>query len=220
MIIGIIGAMEKEIKKYQELFSFQFIDKNFSIYEANDQNKKILLCQCGIGKVNAAILTEYLIEHYHVDMIINSGCCGSLTEKGKVLDTIIIDYATYHDFSPTRIMEECVPDQGKIKTDPKLTILAENICKEHNISYRIGGIASGDCFVTDYKIRDQIASKTQCIAVDMESASIAHVAKLNQVPFMIIRTISDFADGIDEQEEQAANISAQIVKEIISKIKY
>lgn len=218
MTIGIIGAMEKEIKKYQELFSFQLMDTKFSIYEASYQDIRLILCLSGVGKVNASIITEYIIEHYQVDMIINSGCCGSLTEKMKVLDTVIVDYATYHDFTPLRIMESYVPEQGKIKADSKLIELAETICKEKKIPYVIGGIASGDCFVTDSSIRDQIFTNTGCIAVDMESASIAHTAKLNQVPFLIIRTISDFADGVDEQEEKAANISATLVKEIISQL--
>lgn len=218
MTVGIIGAMEKEIKKYQELFPFQLIDKNFSIYEANYHSIRLILCLSGVGKVNASIITEYIIEHYHVDMIINSGCCGSLTEEVKVLDTVIVEYATYHDFTPLRIMESYVPDRGKIKTDVELIRFAEKICKEKKISYFIGGIASGDCFVTDSKMRDDIFSKTECIVVDMESASIAHTAKLNKVPFLIIRSISDFADGIEEQEEKAANISATLVKEIINQL--
>lgn len=218
MTIGIIGAMEKEIKKFQELFLFRLVNQDFQIYEADYHNMKLFLCLSGIGKVNASITTEYLIEHYHVDLIINSGCCGSLLEKIKVLDTVIIRYATYHDFTPLRIMQECVPDQGKIQADSKLIAFAENICKKQNISYWIGGIASGDCFVTDSKVRDRIFEETGCIAVDMESASIAHTAKKNHIPFFILRTISDFADGVEEQEEQAANISATILKQILDQL--
>ena len=68
-------------------------------------------------------------------------------------------------------------------------------------------------------MRDNIYNRTGCIAVDMESASIAHTASKNQIPFLIIRSISDFADGIDEQEEKAASISATITYKLIAKIK-
>ena len=219
MTIGIICAMDKEIIKYQSVFKLENTNKILGIYEGNFDNKKIILCLSGIGKVNAAILTQYLIDNYKPDYIINSGCCGSLVEEGNVLDTILVSYATYHDFTPTRIMESCIPNNGKIQVDKTLFALAEDILKENNIAYKVGGIASGDCFVTDNIMRDDIYNRTGCIAVDMESASIAHTASKNQIPFLIIRSISDFADGIDEQEEKAASISATITHELIAKMK-
>jgi len=94
----------------------------------------------------------------------------------------------------------------------------ESILIENNIKYHIGGIASGDCFVTSSEMRDDIYSRTNSLAVDMESASIGHISKKNNVPFIIIRSISDFADGVEEKEEQAANISAIITKDFIDKM--
>lgn len=218
MTIGIIAAMEKEIKKYKEIFDLELTNQNLNIYEGNYQNKKIILCLCGIGKVNAAATTQYLIDKYQPDIIINSGCAGSLTDKVKVLDTIIAEYVTYHDFSPTRIMQECVPDNGLVKIETNIINDLENILKENSITYHIGGIASGDCFVTSSDMRDDIYNRTKCLAVDMESASIGHISKKNDVKFLIIRSISDFADGIEEQEEQAANIAALITKNYIDKL--
>lgn len=219
MTIGIICAMEKEIKKYQEVFDLELKNEKLSIYEGTYQDKKIILALSGIGKVNAAINTQYLIDTYQLDYIINSGCCGSLVESVKVLDTILVSYATYHDFTPLRIMESCVPDNGKIKVDEKMFQLTENILKENHISYKIGGIASGDCFVTSSTMRDDIYERTGCIAVDMESASISHTVSKNNIPFLIIRSISDFADGTVEQEEKAARIAANITHELINRIK-
>ena len=83
--------------------------------------------------------------------------------------------------------------------------------KENHISYQIGGIASGDCFVTNSTMRDDIYERTGCIAVDMESASISHTASKNNIPFLIIRSISDFANGIEEQEEKAAEMGLAVV---------
>lgn len=216
MTIGIIAAMDKEIKKYQEMFDLTKTNDQLNIFEGNYEDKRIILCLSGIGKVNAAITTQYLIDTYHPDYIINSGCAGSLVESVKVLDTILVDCACYHDFTPIRIMESCVPDNGKIKSDEKLLNKARKILDKKEITYHIGSITSGDCFVTSSEMRDDIYSRTNSLAVDMESASIGHTAKKNQVPFLIIRSISDFADGATEQEEQAANISALLVKDIIS----
>ena len=218
MTIGIIVAMEKEIKKYKELFALELIDKKFSIYKGTYITKNIYITLCGVGKVNSAMITQYLIDKYNVNYIINSGCCGSLTTKVKLMDTIISDYVTYHDFFPIRVMESYIPEKGKITSDRKLIKLASTILNKNNIPFHIGGIASGDCFITDSKMRDDIYNKTKALAVDMESVSIGQVAKLNNVPFLIIRTISDFADGVDEQEEKAADISAMLTQNIISNI--
>lgn len=217
MTIGIIAAMDKEIKKYQEMFELEKTNEQLNIYEGNYLGKNIVLCLSGIGKVNAAAITQYLIDQYHPNIIINSGCAGSLTEKVKVLDTIIASFVTYHDFTPIRIMESCVPDNGLIQTSKNIIQDLEFILKEQNIPYHIGGIASGDCFVTSSDMRDDIYSRTQCLAVDMESASIGHIARKNGIPFIIIRSISDFADGATEQEEQAANISALLTQKYIEK---
>lgn len=218
MVIGIIAAMEKEIKKYKEIFDLELTNETLNIYEGIYQDKKIILCLSGIGKVNAAATTQYLIDVYDPNIIINSGCAGSLTDKVKVLDTIIAEYVTYHDFSPIRIMQECVPDNGLVKIDTNIIKNLEDILQENSIFYHIGGIASGDCFVTSSDMRDDIYNRCKCLAVDMESASIGHISKKNNIPFIIIRSISDFADGIEEQEEQAANISALITKNFIEKL--
>lgn len=218
MTIGIIAPMDKEIKKYKEIFNLELVNKTLNIFEGSFKDKRIVLCLSGIGKVNAAATTQYLIDKYKPSIIINSGCAGSLTEEVKVLDTIIANYVTYHDFNPIRIMEACVPDNGLVKTDDSIIKNLKTILEKNNIKYHIGGIASGDCFVTSSEIRDAIYSRTKCLAVDMESASIGHISKKNNIPFIIIRSISDFADGIEEQEEQAANISAIITKDLINKL--
>ena len=218
MVIGIIAAMDKEIKKYKEIFELQKTNETLNIFEGVYQNKKIVLCLSGIGKVNAAFTTQYLIDKYNPNIIINSGCAGSLIKNVNVLDTIVASYVTYHDFSPVRIMKECVPDEGLVKTDPMILEKIKSILNENKIKYHIGGIASGDCFVTSSIMRDDIYDRTKCLAVDMESASIGHISKKNNIPFIIIRSISDFADGVEEQEEQAANISAILTKKFIDRI--
>ena len=178
--------------------------------------KKLVVCRSGIGKVNSGAMTQYLIDYFHVDLIINSGCAGSLLSKVKIMDVIVSNYVTYHDFQPTRIMEYSVPEQGKVSASTKLIHIAEDALKKLEVdNYYIAPIASGDCFVTDAKMRDYIYKTTGAYAVDMESASIGHICKLNHIPFLSVRTISDFSDGEEDFEVIAAYKSSQLVKIMI-----
>ena len=221
MIIGIIGAFDEEVEKFIETFQLkEEEDSIWNIYLGEYKGKQLVVCRSGIGKVNSGAMTQYLIDHFHVDLIINSGCAGSLLSKVKIMDVILSNYVSYHDFQPTRVMEYSVPEQGKVTASTKLIHVAEEALAKIEVkNYYIAPIASGDCFVTDEVMRDSIYKMTGCYAVDMESASIGHICKLNSVPFLSVRTISDFADGAVEQEEKAARIAANITHELINRIK-
>ena len=216
MKIGIIGAMDVEIAKFNELFNLKEIEKD--VYFANYNNHELYVTKCGIGKVNSAANCQHLIDKYNVNLIINTGCAGSLLEDVKVLDVVLASYVTYHDFTPVRIMNYSVPDEGKPVADINYTKLAKEVIKGMNLNVFVEGICSGDCFVTNDKQRDEIRENTKCYAVDMESASIGHISRKNNVPFIIVRTISDFADGAVDFEEKAGHISSDIVKHIIERI--
>ena len=217
MKIGVIGAFDAEIEKLVELFQLQKVcDKE--IYTGSYQGKDLFIAKSGIGKVNSGAMTQYLIDHYALDYIINSGCAGSLVEKVKLFDIVVSNSVTYHDFYPVRIRNMSMPDHGEVMADSYLMDSAERILKDQGQTYFVGMICSGDCFVTDAVMRDKIYSETKALAVDMESASIGHIARKNGVPFVAIRTISDFADGEDEFEVKAAHQSSQIVKELIEKL--
>lgn len=218
MTIGIIGAMDKEIEKFMDIFDLNKDENNDkNIYLGIYNDKKIIVAKSGIGKVNSGAMTQYIIDNYKTDYIINSGCAGSLCDKIKIMDIIISSYVTYHDFLPIRVMAYSVPDEGKVKADERLIENAiESMKKLNIINYYVGAIASGDCFVTNNTIRDTIYNSTKAVAVDMESASIGHISKINGVPFIAIRTISDFADGNDDFESEASYISCKIVKNIIN----
>lgn len=218
MTIAVVGAFDEEIEKLIDIFSLKKID-NRNIFTGEYDNKKLIVCNSGIGKVNAAATTQYIIDKYNPKYIINSGCCGSLDEKYKILDIILSLYVTYHDFLPTRIMMEQVPDNGCVKASEKLLAITEEILNETKISnYYIEPIATGDCFVTDEETRDKIKNETGCAAVDMESACIGHVSKINNVEFISIKTISDFSDGVENFEVEAAYKSSLLVKKIIEKL--
>lgn len=217
--IGIIGAFDAEVEKLIEIFELKKVDDKDEIYTGIFEDKKLVVARSGIGKVNSAATTQKIIDIYNPDLIINTGCAGSLTDKVKIMDVVLATYVTYHDFSPIRIMAFSTPDNGKIETAPSLMKLARDAIEElDSYNYHEGPIASGDCFVTDEQLRDSIRLSTGCLAVDMESASIGHISKRNNVPFISIRTISDFADGQDDFEDIAAYKSSYLVKHMIEKL--
>ena len=215
MKIGIIGAMEEEISQLIKIFQLEKIEER-EIYGGKVEKKELIVVQSGIGKVNAAAITQYLIDTYQPDLIINTGCAGSLKENVKIMDVVLSTYVTYHDFEPDRIMQFSVPENGQMKADNTLLKLAENaLLAMENEHYHCAPICSGDCFVTSSEMRNHIYTKTGAYAVDMESGSIGHVCKLNKIPFISIRTISDFADGVEDFEEIASFKSSHLVKEMI-----
>ena len=215
MKVAIIGAMDKEIQRYIELYNPELIDKQRKIYVKDS----VVIAESGIGKVNSAMITQHLIDKYNIDIVISSGCAGSLTNDLKVLDVIIPHYVTYHDFLPERVMRYSVPDEGNITVDEDLRELFKNTIENlKSVSYVETPICSGDCYVTDDETARKIVEMTGATVVDMESASIAHVARKNNIPFITIRTISDFADGNDELEKQAADISSEIIYKSVEKI--
>lgn len=209
MKVIIIGAMEKEINYFYDKISFRRED---FVLKGNFNSHEVYLIKCGIGKVNAACQLQYLLDQYDIDLIINTGCCGALDENLKLMDVVLASSCIYHDFYPERILNEAV---GALEVDKELLEEIENTLKDMNISYKAGVIASGDHFVTDEKIKTEIKERTGAIAVDMESAAIAQVAKINQIPYIILRTVSDKADGMDDFEKEASKKSGEIVLKIL-----
>lgn len=220
MRVGIIGAMNQEIDQFVELLNLNK-DPNVKkeVYVGELDDKKIYVIQSGIGKVNSAATTQFLIDMYHPDLIINSGCAGSLVSSLKIMDVAIASYVTYHDFNPIRIMEGSVPNHGKLYSDKTLVEVARTAIESFaGSNYQIVPICSGDSFVTDPKVRDQIQIQTGAKVVDMESASIGHIAVMNNVPFVSIRTISDFSDGEEEYEQLASYKSSHLVLEMLKQL--
>ena len=110
--IGIIGAFDAEVEKLIEIFELKKADDKDEIYTGVFNDKKLVVARSGIGKVNSAATTQKIIDIYMPDLIINTGCAGSLTDKVKIMDVVLATYVTYHDFSPIRVMAFSTPDNG------------------------------------------------------------------------------------------------------------
>jgi len=226
--IGIIGAMELEVEALKAKMDIRRTEEKASMefLEGTLNKTEVVIVRSGIGKVNAALCTQILCDLFQVSHIINTGVAGSLKNEIDIGDIVVSTDALHHDVD-VRIFGYPlgeVPQVGCLAfpADEHLSQLAETCCKEVNsdISVYQGRIVSGDQFVSDRKVKDDIVDNFHGYCVEMEGASIAHAAYLNHVPFVIIRAISDKADDSAELdyptfEKAAAAHSAALVEHML-----
>ena len=202
--IGIIGAMDEEVEILKSLLDIKetVTEAGMTFYKGILHNKEVVLARSGIGKVNAAVCAQLMITLFKIDYLINSGVAGTLHADINQGDIVISTDAVQHDVDTTVFGDPlgAIPRLGVtfFEADPALIALAEQAANNLNfdgVSLFKGRVASGDQFVAGGELKDRIQSHFAPSAVEMEGASIAHVAYLNQVPYVIIRAISDKADG-------------------------
>lgn len=202
-MLGIIGAMEEEVVKIREEMEDTVIEKaaglefNIGKIKGND----VVVVRSGIGKVNAAICTQMLIDRYKVKAIVNTGIAGSLRNEINIGDVVISSDALQHDVNAIDfgyLLGE-IPGMGclSFKADDKLIKLAQECCSEVNpgIGSHIGRVLTGDQFISDNEKKEWLVESFHGMCTEMEGAAIAQAAYKNGVPFLIIREISDKADG-------------------------
>ena len=181
MKIGIIVAMDKELKQLQEVF----------------RNSDVLVQKCGIGKVNAALGAQRMINEFHPDCIISSGCAGGNGDDINVQDIIVSKELCYHDvycgkaIDDTTVYGQVQGLPARYQADPEL--LRKALCiQTSDIKLHQGLIVTGDWFVdSKEKMREIIGHFPEAKAVDMESCAIAQTCYINKVPFISFRVISD-----------------------------
>lgn len=222
--IGIIGAMDVEIELLKNKVNTYKTENiaGFNFFLGSIDDKNIIITCCGGGKVNAAACTQILIDRFGVDSIINTGIAGGLHESVKICDVVISSNVTHHDVRKKQ-MESCFPYKEHFEANEKLIQAASKACELHkseNWNYHIGRIVSGESFIEDSEIKRNLIRDYSPHCVEMEGSAIGHVAYINNIPFVVIRSISDNAD--DEAtmsyrtfETIAANKSAEIVFSMI-----
>ena len=226
--IGIIGAMEEEVSALREKLTDARLMKKASMdfYSGTLSGKEVVIVRSCIGKVNAGICTQILSDLYQVDAVINTGIAGSLKAEINIGDIVISTDALQHDMDATgfgyepgvipRMETSCFP------ADPELLEQAEAACREAvpEIQVFTGRVVSGDQFISDKKVKERITRQFGGMCTEMEGAAIAQAAYLNQIPFVVIRAISDKADDsatVDYPtfERQAIAHSVALVENLI-----
>ena len=202
-MIGIICAMQIEadgLLSLAENKETKTIAKmNFTKCTLFDKDVVIVICGC--GKVNAAMCTLALIQNYNPDVIINSGVAGSLSEGVSIGDIVVATKSVEHDMNTTALGDK----QGEVsfpdgiimyfECDEKTTNLLAQVCRNiPDTRVETGIIASGDMFVSERKKRLLIRERFDALACEMEGAAIGHVCNRCEVPYTILRAISDDLD--------------------------
>ena len=229
--IGIIGAMEVEVAILKEKMEDVRIIKKASMdfYEGILAGKKVVVVRSGIGKVNAGICAQILADVFSVDAIINTGIAGSLTQNINIGDSVLSTDVVQHDMDATGFgyRKGQIPQMPVFffNADDNLRRLAAEVCKEVNPDIQVfeGRIASGDQFVCDQDVKNRIVSEFSAYATEMEGAAIGQAAYLNEIPFLVVRAISDKADGsaqmdYSEFEKAAVDHSVRLTLNMLARI--
>lgn len=227
MKLGIIGAMQMEVDNLKEALENQSVEviSGISFVSGTIGEVEVVAAVCGVGKVFAAICAEAMILKYNPDMIINIGVAGTLTKDLSVLDVAVASDVFQHDMDTSALGDPVGLISGLnqifFPTDEKMKTLLCECLKEKGIKYITGPIATGDLFMHDAEHKALVRERFGAIAAEMEGGSIGHVCTVNQVPFAVLRSISDGDGGaIDYQTfaEKAAMVSIEIILEFIKKI--
>ena len=228
MKLGIIGAMDVEVATLKQKMENPAVTTRAGMeyYEGTLEGLPVVVVQCGIGKINAAMCTQILIDCFAVTHIVNTGIAGSLCAQLDIADLVISRDAIHHDFDlhfwGRPIGQVPGMDVIAFPADEKMMEAAFAAAEEENPGHnQMGRIASGDQFICSKEQKEKIIADTAAVCAEMEGASIAHTAYRNGVPFVIIRAISDKADDSAEMDyptfeaiaaQRCANVTCRLAK--------
>lgn len=230
--LGIIGAMTIEVETLKEKMENLTVTTRagMEFCEGILEGCPVVVVMCGVGKVNAAMCVQVLCDCFGVTHIVNTGVAGSLCAELDIGDLVISSDAMYHDFTCEALNPAYVVGQipgipvRQFPADDELIQMALAAAQQvHPGHARTGRVASGDQFVGEKQQKAKIVADTGALCTEMEGASIAHVAWRNNIPFVVIRAISDKADDSAEMEYPvfemiAAQRCAAVTRALASKL--
>lgn len=229
--IGIIGAMDLEVDTLKAKMTDTSVTTKAAMefWQGKLNGTDVVVVRSGIGKVNAALCVQILADLFAVTHVINTGIAGSLNASLDIGDILISSDAVQHDVNATVFGYPLgkIPgmDVVEFRADEKMAELALKTCARVNpdIHARLGRVVSGDQFICDQSVKEHLIREFHGDCAEMEGASIAHGAYLNGIPFLVIRAISDKADGSAEMdyptfEREAALHSARLVEAMVEQI--
>ena len=227
-MVGVIGAMKIEVETIINLMENKEAKKigRVTFVKGTLDGKDIVIAECGIGKVAAAICAQTMILEYKPDCIINTGVGGSLSKGLKICDVVLGETLVQHDMDTSPIGDPIGLISGlgiiDIPADKKVNDLLEKATKKAKSSCKVvrGKIASGDQFIADNIKKDFIVSNFGAICCEMEGAAIAQTCYSAKVPFGVVRAISDCADGSSHMDysdflPKAAKIASGIIRNFV-----
>ena len=226
-IIAIIGALDEEINliaaclDHVEVYEDAGLNVVLGSLVAHDgQPVRVAATVGGMGLVNAAATTQYLIDTCKPDAVVFSGIAGNLNPSLHINDVVLGGTLQYLD-SDMELIAQFAPQMHEFHGDPHLLDVADSVLSELGIHHIVGTIASGNRFIDSPEKTARVAEQTGADAVEMEGAAVAHVAGRNSTPSLVIRALSDNADteyevfkefDISQYADTAARIALAIAK--------
>lgn len=226
---GIIGAMDEEVESLKQAVENAKITKlaGMEFCEGTLDGKPVVVVKCGVGKVNAGTCTQLLISVFGAGCIINTGVAGSLDASIDIGDIVVSTDAVQHDyditalgFTPGALYET---GEASLPADEEMRKSAVNAVKECAPEVHVfeGRVCSGDQFVSSMEQKERIQAGFGGLCCEMEGGAIAQICCQNGIPFVIIRAISDKADGSAEMDysefvHEAAERCAAITRWMLS----
>ena len=231
MIIGIIGAMEEEVAVLkQEMDIEETVDyASMRFCKGTLCGKNVVIVRSGIGKVNAAICAQVLVDRFNVDILINTGIAGSLDAAIDIGDMVISTDLVEHDMDATIFGDPLgqVPRMDTFSFPAAASLIEKAVAANEEANPDIktftGRIVSGDQFVSSAEVKEKLVKNFGGKCTEMEGAAIAHAAYLNKISCVIIRAISDKADNSATMdyptfEKKAIEHSVRLVRNLLSRI--
>ncbi len=229
-MLGFICALSIEVDGLVDLMENkeETTVAKITYYKGEIYGKEVVCCECGMGKVNAAMSTQLMIDLYHPDAIINSGIAGSLSGEIKIGDLVISDDCVQHDMDGTEMGDPLgqVQFNDELRTYfPADKAVADKLYEAcgaiEGVSLFRGRIASGDVFISSHERRQKLADTFGALACEMEGAAVGTVCYRNGVPFAILRSISDDFNSNEYMDYMKFRLIAAVrsVKAIVEFIK-
>lgn len=228
--VGIIGAMQEEVRLLQQRLQEAAVQHHAGMmfYTGRLHGRQVVCVKSGVGKVNAAVCTQVLIARFGAEAILFTGVAGALDPSLEIGDIVISSSSMQHDMdaTPLGFARGEIPYQEvyDFPSDSGLIRLAEQACgRVYPGRCRIGKVLSGDQFIADRDAVKWMHEALNGTCVEMEGAAVAQVCHLYGIPHVIIRSMSDKADGsahvnFEEFKGEAAEKSIAIINEMIQNL--
>lgn len=230
-MLGIIGAMKEEVEQLKKSMEGEEVIcvAGMEFHRGTLSGRDVTVVQSGIGKVNAAVCAQILVDRFAVNAIINTGIAGSLDASIDIGDIVLSEKTMQHDMDATGFGYDygCIPqmETSCFVADRQMLETAKSCMEALNAGVKIhtGLVVSGDQFVSEKEKKDWIKKQFDGLCTEMEGAAIAQVAHLNQIPYLVVRAISDKADDSAQMDygsfekmaiENSVNLMLAMVKEL------
>lgn len=222
-MIGIIVAEEKELIALLDVMETKEEIKIFEkvFYKGRIENKEVIVVKSNVGKVNSARVCQILIDKFNPSLVINIGTSGSIDNRLEIGDVVVADKLYQYDFDTTPFGRKI----GEIENIGECIEINNDLLELFkDLDVVIGGIASGDKFIVNIEEKNSIRNTFDALCIEMEGASIAQVCYLCNVPFLVIRSITDKLDGsskidfetfLESSSKKAVNILKEILKKLV-----